>query len=322
MTRASAALLVTLLAFPAAPLAAEPQRAVERRGDTDGGGAGDRSSGERGGDDRGRRDDDRGRGDVVGPASKRDEARPGPVVVSPTVTAPTRVGNFTVGAPVVVGSSFVVGGSIQPAGAPAPETGKRESRRDRHDDRDTLVVPVYVAVPVAVETVIEVAAEPAATSSSSRSRALDPRVEAPPVEAAKTLIPFTPWYYVSEGIVAGVSVPLPPAETFEQGNISSSVAELRPAPTNSERPSRTYQPGIGGLSFDIEPVDAAVFVDGRFVGSVDDFAPDREPLLLRLGGYRVELRAPGYRTESFSVSVTMGEVMPFRGTLSKAESQR
>ena len=36
-------------------------------------------------------------------------------------------------------------------------------------------------------------------------------------------------------------------------------------------------------AFTIKPVDAAVYIDGKFVGSAEDFGADREPLLLQHG---------------------------------------
>ena len=68
-----------------------------------------------------------------------------------------------------------------------------------------------------------------------------------------------------------------------------------------------------------KPADAAVYIDGYFVGSAYDFGPDREPLLLRSGPYTLELRAEGFVTDKFPVYVTMGEVLPFSGSLVKSD---
>jgi hypothetical protein len=71
----------------------------------------------------------------------------------------------------------------------------------------------------------------------------------------------------------------------------------------------------GGISFDIEPSDTDVFVDGYFVGTAWEFSPYEGPLTLSPGRHRVELRAPGYRYLTFDVNVLPGQVIPYRGRL-------
>ena len=51
-----------------------------------------------------------------------------------------------------------------------------------------------------------------------------------------------------------------------------------------------------GLRFDVAQRDAAVFVDGYYVGSVDDFTADKPPLQLEAGAHRIEIRAAGFET--------------------------
>ena len=136
-------------------------------------------------------------------------------------------------------------------------------------------------------------------------------------------VPFSPWYTVVDGLMAGVPVPLPPPDTFTKSHISASLTELRETGDAASRvATREYAKATGGLSFDIEPADAAVFVGWAIRGERRDYAPDREPLLLRFGGYTVELRAEGYGTVRFPVSVSMGEVMPFKSTLPRSSGDR
>jgi hypothetical protein len=77
------------------------------------------------------------------------------------------------------------------------------------------------------------------------------------------------------------------------------------------------QPGIatGGVSFDITPASAEVFVDGQDVGAVADFSPTSSPLSLAPGRHHVEIRAPGYETMSFDTDVVAGQVIPYQGTM-------
>lgn len=77
------------------------------------------------------------------------------------------------------------------------------------------------------------------------------------------------------------------------------------------------QPVEGGVSFEITPGNAEVFVDGSFVGTAGEFDPRTEPLGVSAGRHRVEIRASGYRTMTLDADVRQGEVIPFRGTLQR-----
>jgi hypothetical protein len=74
---------------------------------------------------------------------------------------------------------------------------------------------------------------------------------------------------------------------------------------------------VGGLSFDIGPADAELFIDGEYVGVADDFSPSEPPLTLPTGVHHVELRAPGFRDMEFDITVVPGQVIPYQGTLSR-----
>ncbi len=71
----------------------------------------------------------------------------------------------------------------------------------------------------------------------------------------------------------------------------------------------------GGVSFDLQPSDAAVFVDGIFIGSAYDFGPTQPPLTLRTGLHHVELRADGCQPIAFDLTVLPGQVIPYQGTM-------
>jgi hypothetical protein len=79
-------------------------------------------------------------------------------------------------------------------------------------------------------------------------------------------------------------------------------------------------PGVrqyGGLSFDIQPYDASLFVDGEYVGTVGTFTPYGEPLTLWPGVHHIAIVRDGYRTMEWDVTVEPGQVIPYRGTLSQ-----
>ncbi len=71
----------------------------------------------------------------------------------------------------------------------------------------------------------------------------------------------------------------------------------------------------GGISFEITPETAAVFVDATYVGTTGIFGPTSPPLGLIVGLHHIEIRASGYRTMTFDAEVTPGQVIPYQGTL-------
>ena len=71
----------------------------------------------------------------------------------------------------------------------------------------------------------------------------------------------------------------------------------------------------GGLSFDITPSDAALYVDGQYVGTVGEFSPADQPLPLTPGRHHLEVGAPGYRTLSFDTDIVAGQVIPYQGAM-------
>lgn len=92
-------------------------------------------------------------------------------------------------------------------------------------------------------------------------------------------------------------------------------------PAQQQAPSvgvqRGQQSSEGGVSFEITPGNADVFVDGRFMGTAGEFDPTTQPLGVSAGRHRVEIRANGYRTMALDADVRPGEVIPFRGTLQR-----
>lgn len=77
------------------------------------------------------------------------------------------------------------------------------------------------------------------------------------------------------------------------------------------------QSAPGGVSFEITPDTAAVFVDGTYVGTAGTFGPMSPPLGLIPGRHHIEVRASGYRTMTVDADVTAGQVVPYQGTLQR-----
>ncbi len=73
--------------------------------------------------------------------------------------------------------------------------------------------------------------------------------------------------------------------------------------------------GRGGLKLRVEPTTAEVYVDGYYMGVVDDFDGTFQKLELEVGAHHVEIRAPGYQTIAFDVRIELGGTVTYRGEL-------
>jgi hypothetical protein len=109
-----------------------------------------------------------------------------------------------------------------------------------------------------------------------------------------------------------IYVPAPPPTTYSNvESVSAGAPSIGLAcPSDPGSPA-----ACGGLSFDISPSNAQVYVEGVYVGTVDSFSPSRPPFALAPGLHYVEVRFPGYRTATFEVTIGAGDVTPFQGAL-------
>ncbi|MEM8932217.1 MAG: PEGA domain-containing protein [Acidobacteriota bacterium] len=64
---------------------------------------------------------------------------------------------------------------------------------------------------------------------------------------------------------------------------------------------------IGRLVFDIVPSDAAVYLDGHFLGVGDEVSRLRSGFVLEPGEHRLEVTRPGYRTRNVPIVIDAGE---------------
>ena len=72
--------------------------------------------------------------------------------------------------------------------------------------------------------------------------------------------------------------------------------------------------GSGGVRLEVQPAFAQIFVDGEYMGTVEDFH-SATGLLIAAGGHRVEFRAPGYEPLVVDVRIAAGRWITYRGTL-------
>lgn len=89
---------------------------------------------------------------------------------------------------------------------------------------------------------------------------------------------------------------------------SQSPAEENPLDSNGP---------TGGLRLKVEPREAEVYVDGFYAGRVDDFDGAMQKLKVVQGSHRIELRAEGYETATFTVNVIAGETTSYKTELKR-----
>ena len=74
---------------------------------------------------------------------------------------------------------------------------------------------------------------------------------------------------------------------------------------------------MGGLQLEVEPRRALVYVDGFFVGLVDNFRGYYHHLDVGVGWHLVELVAPDYDPLITTVAVAPGQTTTYRGSLNR-----
>jgi PEGA domain len=75
----------------------------------------------------------------------------------------------------------------------------------------------------------------------------------------------------------------------------------------------------GSLRLKIKPREGQVYVDGYFVGVIDEFDGVFQKLGIDAGGHRVEIKAPGHEPISFDVLITPGETVTYKGELRRIQ---
>jgi hypothetical protein len=71
----------------------------------------------------------------------------------------------------------------------------------------------------------------------------------------------------------------------------------------------------GGLKLKVEPKNAEVYVDGYYLGLVDDYNGAFQRLNLVAGTHHIEIRAKGYETLAFDVKIEPRETISYHGDL-------
>lgn len=71
----------------------------------------------------------------------------------------------------------------------------------------------------------------------------------------------------------------------------------------------------GGVRIDMPERDAEVFVDGYFVGNVDDFDGRLQQANIEAGPHHIEVRADGFEPIAFDVNVEPGRTITYRSAM-------
>jgi hypothetical protein len=155
--------------------------------------------------------------------------------------------------------------------------------------------------------------------------------------AGNRVYSFTPRYNIGAGVVVGYPIIYPYAYPYDpftpSGSTASRVAPPSPntysnadslatssrvtaAPASGRVACEASAP-CGGVSFDLTPATAQIYVDGIFAGLAEDFDATSAPLLLAPGTHYLEIRLAGFRTASVDATIAAGEVTPYQGSLER-----
>jgi hypothetical protein len=136
---------------------------------------------------------------------------------------------------------------------------------------------------------------------------------------------FRPYWNIGFGLWVGYTVPYP--YTYFYAGYAPRVYGTYYSTTDYYSGSDYYgiepyiaKPAVsvyGGVSFDIQPSDADLFIDGEFVGTVGTFSPTGEPLTLTPGEHRIAIQRNGYRPMEWDVTIEPGQVIPYRGVMER-----
>ena len=75
----------------------------------------------------------------------------------------------------------------------------------------------------------------------------------------------------------------------------------------------------GNLKLKVKPRAAKVYVDGYYVGTVDEFDGSFQKLALNTGRHKVEVKADGFETAEFDVLINAQQTVTFQGELKRIQ---
>lgn len=117
-----------------------------------------------------------------------------------------------------------------------------------------------------------------------------------------------PWYDRPKGLpVSRVFGPLPATATATA--VPGPDSSLRPEVHDRGAGSARLPAAVGGAALELRvtPGNAAVYLDGRLVGTAEELGRLERGLAVSPGRHRIEVAAPGHASRSVDVDVTEGQ---------------
>jgi hypothetical protein len=150
-----------------------------------------------------------------------------------------------------------------------------------------------------------------------------PRFSSAPRRFYRPYYIFRPRFSIGFGISAGYPVTYydpyySPYDSYPYASVAPGGPGYPPQGSFNVQPNQPNQPNqanMGGLSFEITPDTAEVYVDGNYAGEVGQFTSGSQPLGLPAGRHHIEVREPGFDVTSFDVDIIAGQVIPYQGQL-------
>ena len=92
-------------------------------------------------------------------------------------------------------------------------------------------------------------------------------------------------------------------------------------PSYDPGPSASATSDDGALKLKVKPSEATVYVDGYYVGVVDEFDGLFQELKLVAGPHHVEILAPEFETLSFDVLIQPDHTLTYRGEMTRSDQR-
>jgi hypothetical protein len=130
-----------------------------------------------------------------------------------------------------------------------------------------------------------------------------PGTFAPRFDRQRRFFRHRQWFWPGYGYMNGVYFPYLSPLTPEY---------FPPQASDTEAP--------GSLRLQVRPGAARVYVDGYYVGTVEDFNGSGSGRFLEPGRHRIDIRAEGFETITFDVRIVPNETITYRNDLEKIEN--
>ena len=101
--------------------------------------------------------------------------------------------------------------------------------------------------------------------------------------------------------------------------LPSGPSSIQPSALSFRPPALAVISASGTLRLNVHPISAQLYVDGFYVGTVEEFSGPRPGLALPPGWHRLEFRAPGYLTPAINVTIDQDRTTTYEGELQPIE---